>query len=131
MIIAQTPASRFIVDNVGLEAFANEGPSTPNTDNDHSPAIRPLWKKRVVLWGILALIINLAIILRSVLGLKHNGLKKESSTSSTTSSFPSLHITPTTLPNKPLERNVAALSFASDNALLQPVSITHLYFQNN
>lgn len=122
---------QIFADDVGLEASANEDQSAPYADNDHNAAIRPSRKIRVVLCGILALIIILAIILGLALGLKHNSSEKEPLTNSTTSSSTSLPSSPTTILNKPFQRNVAALSFASNDISSQLVNITHVYFQDN
>ena len=85
---------------------------------------RPSRKTRILLGGAVGLIVIIALVLGLVFGLRH----KRSGTRSVTSSSDSSAVPPptTSSPTSPPQRNIAALSFASEN-----INNTRVYFQDN
>ena len=82
---------------------------------------RPSRKSRILLGGAVGLIVIIALVLGLVFGLRH----KRSGTISVTSSSNSSAV-PISSPTSPPQRNIAALSFASES-----VNNTRVYFQDN
>ena len=83
---------------------------------------RPSRKTRILLGGAVGLIVIIAIVLGLVFGLRH----KRSGTISVTSSSNSSAVPAPASPTSSPERNIAALSFASEY-----VNNTRVYFQDN
>ena len=82
---------------------------------------RPSRKTRILLGGAVGLIVIIAIALGLVFGLRH----RRSGTKPVTSSSNSSNV-PAPAPTSPPQRNIAALSFASES-----VNNTRVYFQDN
>lgn len=85
---------------------------------------RPSKKNQIMLGGVVGLIVIIAVALGLVFGLRH----KRSGTVSVTSS-PNSSAVPAPAPprnSSPPQRNIAALSFASES-----VNNTRVYFQDN
>ena len=81
--------------------------------------VQPSKRNRILLGGAVGLIVILALVLGLVFGLRH---KRSGTTVATSSSNSSAVSTP----NSPPQRNIAALSFASES-----VNNTRVYFQDN
>ena len=87
----------------------------------HVNTHRPSRKTRILLVGAVALTVIIALVLGLVFGLRH----KRSGTTSVISSSNSSAV-PISSPTSPPQRNIAALSFASES-----VNNTRVYFQDN
>ena len=85
--------------------------------NHHVNSHRPSRRTRILLGGAVGLIVIIALVLGLVFGLRH----KRSGTISVTSSSNS-----SAVPASPPQRNIAAVSFASES-----VNNTRVYFQDN
>ena len=81
----------------------------------------PSRKTRILLGGAVGLIVIIALVLGLVFGLRH----KRSGTIPVTSSSNSSAV-PISSPSSPPQRNIAAVSFASES-----VNNTRVYFQDN
>ena len=103
----------------GIEVAAKEDSYAYHYGDHHVQVHRPSRKKRILVGGAIGLIAIFAAVLGTVLGIKH---KRSATTSSPSPSNTSVESPPATPP----QRNIAALSFASNS-----VNNTRVYFQDN
>ena len=96
--------------------------------NDHQVQVHRPWRKKWILSvGAVGLIVIIAVVLGLVFGLRHTRsgttpVTSPPNSSATSAPAPPISSPPTSLP----QRNIAALSFASDS-----VNNTRVYFQDN
>ena len=94
---------------------------------DHVNFHRPSRKTRILLGGAVVLIVIIALVLGLVFGLRHKRSGTTSGTgSSNTSALPAPAASGISSPTSRPQRNIAALSFASES-----VNNTRVYFQDN
>ena len=95
--------------------------------DDHVQLHRPSRKNWILLGGAVGLIVVIALVLGLVFGLRHKRSGTAPATSpSNSSSVPAPSAPISSPPISPPQRNIAALSFASDS-----VNNTRVYFQDN
>ena len=108
-----------MVDDGGIQSVATPD-SYEHDFSDHQIQVhRPSRKKWILSGGAVGLIVIIAVVLGLVFGLRH---KRSGTTPVTSAPNSSATSPPTPLP----QRNIAALSFASDS-----VNNTRVYFQDN
>ena len=116
--VAPDDGKQYAVDSGGIELAAKEDFHAHDFSGHHVQAHRPSRKKWILLGGAIGLITILAAVLGGVFGSRH----KSSVTASLTGPSNSSATSPSAAPP---QRNIAALSFASNSVN------THVYFQDD
>ena len=116
-----------IVDDGGIQSVATGDSYADDRSDHHIQLHRRSRKKWILSGGAVGLIVIIAVVLGLVFGLRHKRSGTTPMTGPPNSSATSAPAPPiSSPPTSPPQRNIAALSFASDS-----VNNTRVYFQDN